>query len=197
MTATRTRMDRAERRDQLLDIGVRLLASRPLEELTIELLAEEAGVSRGLLYHYFGSLRDFQVAVVRTATADIYVRTAPADEGDAMSRLLSSLDAYVDYVSENLIGYRSMLRAAAGSDSEFAAIRADTQRALADRIFEDADALAEVGIEDTPATRQMARSWAALVEHAVLAWLDDPAGLERTDLLARLAAALGVLVSPQ
>lgn len=197
MTATRTRMDRAERREQLLGIGVRLLASRPLEELTIELLAEEAGVSRGLLYHYFGSLREFQVAVVRSAMADIYTRTAPVAEGDAMTRLLSSLDAYVDYVSESLIGYRSMLRAAAGGDPEFAEMRAETQRALADRIFDDVGALEEAGFADSPQNRLLARSWAALVEDAVLRWLADPAGLARENLLDRLALALGVLLTPQ
>ena len=32
-----------------------LLATRSLDELSIDLLAEEAGISRGLLYHYFGN----------------------------------------------------------------------------------------------------------------------------------------------
>ena len=45
----RTRLAPDERRSQLLDLGVRLLATRSLDELSIDLLAEEAGISRGML----------------------------------------------------------------------------------------------------------------------------------------------------
>ncbi|MDN5895962.1 MAG: TetR/AcrR family transcriptional regulator, partial [Nocardioides sp.] len=66
MTATpRVRMNPASRREQLLDLGVTLLATRSLDEISIEMLAEEAGISRGLLYHYFGNKQDFHEAVVR------------------------------------------------------------------------------------------------------------------------------------
>jgi AcrR family transcriptional regulator len=51
----RVRMSPDGRREQLLELGVRLLSTRSLDELSIETLAEEAGISRGLLYHYFGN----------------------------------------------------------------------------------------------------------------------------------------------
>ena len=45
MSATpRVRMSPARRREQLLDLGVTLLATRSLDELSIEILAEEAGI---------------------------------------------------------------------------------------------------------------------------------------------------------
>ena len=50
---TRTRLSPTERRAQLLDLGMVLLAERGLEDLSIDVLAEHAGISRGLLYHYF------------------------------------------------------------------------------------------------------------------------------------------------
>ena len=43
-TSTRTRLRPDQRRVQLLDLGVGLLATRSLDELTIDLLAEEAGI---------------------------------------------------------------------------------------------------------------------------------------------------------
>ena len=55
--APRTRLTPDQRRTQLIELGVSLLATRSLDELTIDVLAEEAGISRGLLYHYFGSRR--------------------------------------------------------------------------------------------------------------------------------------------
>ena len=65
--------------------GVRLLATRSLDELSIDLLAEEAGISRGLLYHYFGNKHAFHEAVVRRAADDLIAQTAPPAEGDRSS----------------------------------------------------------------------------------------------------------------
>ena len=77
----RTRLSPEERRTQLLDTGVRLLATRSLDELSIDTLAEEAGISRGLLYHYFGGKQGFYEAVVQHAADDLYARTAPPADG--------------------------------------------------------------------------------------------------------------------
>ena len=72
--STRTRLDPARRREQLLDLGVRLLGTRSLEDLSIDDLAEEAGVSRGLLYHYYGGKQEFREAVCRRAAGDLRPR---------------------------------------------------------------------------------------------------------------------------
>jgi AcrR family transcriptional regulator len=194
-STTRVRMSPAERRKQLLEIGVRLLGTRSLDDLSIELLADEAGISRGLLYHYFGNKQAFHVAVVRKAVEDVYEITAPPGSGDPLTQLQASLGAYLDYVVDNHAGYLSLVRAASGGNEELRQIHADAQRALSDRLFDKARALDESTIIDTPATRLLARAWAALVEDAVLAWVEDPAGLSREELLARLAGALVPLVS--
>lgn len=193
-TPSRVRMSPQQRRDQLLEIGVRLLRTHPLDELSIELLAEEAGISRGLLYHYFGNKQDFHVAVVRRAVQDIYAITAPQDLDDPMAQLEASLGAYLDYVVENHAGYVSLVRAAAGGNDELREIYQASRRALSDRVFERADGLHDLAAIDTPATRLLAEGWTALVESSVLAWIEDPAGLSRDELLARLAGALVALI---
>jgi len=199
MTATtgRVRMTPESRREQLLDLGTRLLATRTLDEISIELLAEEAGISRGLLYHYFGSLREFHVAVVRRAVEDIYAITAPRDIDDPLEQLMVSVGAYLDYVAENYTGYVSLIRAAAGGNEEIQAIYRDARRSLTDRIFEIAGPgqLAALGVVDSPATRMLLDAWAAMVESAVVTWVADPHGMTRGDLLTRLTKALpGLLV---
>src|SRR5690606_3488661 len=115
-TPSRTRLSPDERRTQLLDLGVRLLATTSLEELSIDVLAEEAGISRGLLYHYFGGKQGFYEAVVQRAADDLYAQTAPPADGDPLERLLGSITGYVDYVVANQTGYRSLVRAAAGGN---------------------------------------------------------------------------------
>src|SRR3954463_2196297 len=183
-TASRVRMSPDNRREQLLELGTRLLSTRTLEEISIELLAEEAGISRGLLYHYFGNKQDFHVAVVRRAVEDIYAITAPRDIDDPLEQLAVSLGAYVDYVSSNYTGYVSLLRAAAGGNEELRAIYQDARAALTDRIFEIAgpDHLAALGVVDSAATRLLVDGWAALVENVTVAWVQDPHGMVREDL---------------
>ncbi|HET7387334.1 MAG TPA: TetR/AcrR family transcriptional regulator [Nocardioidaceae bacterium] len=200
----RIRMTPHGRREQLLDLGVELLSTRSLDELSIETLAEEAGVSRGLLYHYFGSKRDFHRAVVQRAADDLIRVTAPASTGEPLERLTASLAAYVDYVQANYAGYISLVRGAAGGDEDLREIYEQARAALTDRIFDESsvepvettseDLLGALGPADTPAARLMARGWAALVEDVVLAWVRNDHGMGKQDLLARLAAALpGVL----
>src|SRR3954451_8943565 len=154
-TSGRTRMSPESRREQLLELGTQLLATRTLDEISIEVLAEEAGISRGLLYHYFGNKQEFHVAVVRRAVQDLFAITAPRDLEDPLEQLSVSLGAYVDYVSDNYTGYVSLIRAAAGSNEEIRAIYEDARRALTDRIFAIAgpEELAALGVVDSEATR--------------------------------------------
>ena len=202
MTATptgRVRMTPDDRRGQLLDLGVRLLSTRSVDELSIDVLAEEAGISRGLLYHYFGNKHDFHRAVVRKAADDLVAVTAPPAQGEPLDRLARSLEAYVDYVVANYAGYTSLVRAAAGGDETLREIYEEARGVLTDRIFE---ASAEQGgglldafaVADTPPARLMVRGWSAMVEDVVIAWVRDPQGVSKDALLAMLTAALpGVL----
>lgn len=191
-SAQRTRLTPEQRRSQLLDLGVRLLATRSLDELSIDLLAEEAGISRGLLYHYFGNKHDFHEAVVRRAADDLIEQTAPPAEGEPMVRLVSSLAAYVDYVVANHEGYLSLVKAAAGGNETLREIYEEAREALNGRVFRE-DAQGQI-LPDTPATRLVVRGWSAMTEELVLSWIADPSGLTREQLLDVLAASLPAIV---
>ena len=51
----RQRLTQDERRRQLLGIGLKMLTERPIQDVALDAVAEEAGISRGLLFHYFPS----------------------------------------------------------------------------------------------------------------------------------------------
>jgi AcrR family transcriptional regulator len=191
--ASRTRLSPEQRREQLLDLGVRLLATRSLDELSIDLLAEEAGISRGLLYHYFGNKHDFHLAVVRRAADDLIAQTAPPVDGEPAERLLVSMAAYVDYVVANHEGYLSLVKAAAGGDETLREIYEEARSALNGRVFRE-DPQGTI-VPDTPATRLAVRGWSAMVEELVLSWIDDDRGLTREQLIELLAASLPALVT--
>ena len=197
-------MRSGDRREQLLELGVRMLSTRSLDELSIEMLAEEAGISRGLLYHYFGNKQDFHRAVCRRAADELIEVTAPVQDGGPLERLAKSLDSYVDYVVANYAGYTSLVRGAAGGDEDLRDIYEEARSALTDRIFDVADSLSGqrgargvldlFTLADTPAVRLMVRGWSAMAEEVVISWVRDDCGVSKDELLAMLAAALpGVL----
>lgn len=188
----RIRLSPEQRRSQLLDLGVRLLATRSLDELSIDLLAEEAGISRGLLYHYFGNKHAFHEAVVRRAADDLIAQTAPPVDGEPLERLLTSVTAYLDYVEANYEGYLSLVKGAAGGNDTLRQIYEEARSALTDRIFRE-DAQGQI-LPDTALTRLVVRGWAAMTEELVLTWVQDPAGVTREELLAVIAASLPALV---
>ena len=53
------RMDVDERRQQLLERGAELFTSHPYDELSMNKIAAEVGISKALLYHYFPSKQAF------------------------------------------------------------------------------------------------------------------------------------------
>ena len=195
-TSGRVRMSPESRREQLLELGTQLLSTRTLDEISIEVLAEEAGISRGLLYHYFGNKQDFHVAVVRRAVEQLVAITAPRDIEDPLEQLAVSIGAYLDYVVENYTGSVSLVRAAAGGNEELRAIYDEGRRALTDRIFEvtGPEGLEALGLSDSAAMRLLVRGWSAMLEDVIINWVADPSGLSREDLLKRLAAMLPAII---
>jgi AcrR family transcriptional regulator len=186
MPTTRVRLSPDDRREQLLDLGIELLTTRSLDELSVDLLAEEAGISRGLLYHYFRNKQEFHRAVVRRATDQMLELTTPDPALDPLTRLSTGLAAYVDYVEANFEPFTSLVRGAAGGDRFLREIYQDARGAITGRIF---DSIGELGLSDSPATRLLVNGWAAMVEESVISWVQDPQ-VPKHELLRLLAAAL-------
>ena len=198
MSSTRIRMRPDSRREQLIELGVRLFATRSLADLSIETLAEEAGISRGLLYHSFGGKQEFHTAVVRRAADDLFAVTAPDGNGSALEQLEGSLARYVDYVVENYEGYVSLVRGAAGGHESLREIYEESREALTGRLFEGpvAEEARELGLVDTPAVRLVVRGWAALTDEVVQDWVRDHRGITREELLVILASSLPGILAP-
>lgn len=65
MPATRRRLSPDDRRAELLALGADVFGRRPYDDVRIDEIAERAGVSRALMYHYFPDKRAFFAAVVK------------------------------------------------------------------------------------------------------------------------------------
>ncbi|MET9117642.1 TetR/AcrR family transcriptional regulator [Streptomyces longwoodensis] len=191
----RRRLSTGERREQLLGVGARLFSESPYGDVWIEQVAEIAGVSRGLLYHYFPTKRDFFAAVVERESERMLAMTAPVPGVPVRAQLSAGLDAYLEYVRAHAHGYRAFHRADAAGDRT---VRRVYQRALAAQERQVLAALAadpEFGpaVEARPEARLAVRGWLAFTTAVSLEWLrgGDLTREQVRDLCAR--ALLGVL----
>ena len=80
MSAPRRRLSPDDRRSELLALGAEVFGQRPYDEVRIDEIAERAGVSRALMYHYFPDKRAFFAAVVRAEGERLFEATNTAPE---------------------------------------------------------------------------------------------------------------------
>lgn len=178
------------RRRQLIDLGVAMASERPLETITIEAVAEAAGVSKGLIFHYFESKADFHLQVVREQAQVMLDRTAPSDSvSDVLEVLHSSVAAYVDYVSDNGQGFIGVIRGAASADPDVREVADRTRAVMSERILERAP---ELGIERSPSIELAVGGWMAFVEETLVRWLAAPV-VSRDQLISIFVGALPLL----
>jgi AcrR family transcriptional regulator len=174
---------------QLLALGVGLFSERSYDDVAIDEIAARAGVSRGLLYHYFPSKRDFYVETVRWAAEQMQAEVEPEDETLApIDRLREGLDRYLGFVERHAQAYATVLRSGIGSDAEVLAIVEATRAGITSRLLEG------VGLATPrPHFRTAIRGWIGMVEGASLDWLDHR-DVRRADLVEVLAAALAAAI---
>ncbi|AYJ51328.1 TetR/AcrR family transcriptional regulator [Rhodococcus sp. P1Y] len=168
MTSPRKRLSPDARRAQLLDIGSKLFADRPYEEVWIEEVADLAGVSRGLMYHYFSSKRDFFSEIMKAESARILEITAPDTSLPVGEQVAAGLDAYIRYAVEHEHGVRAINRGAMLGDTEIQAILTAELEIQQQRILA---ALPEE-MRDDDVTRTALRGWVSFVRTVCVDWLD-------------------------
>ena len=190
-TAKRSRLSTDARREQLLAAGTELLGRRPYDEVSIEEIAAAAGVSKGLLYHYFPTKKDFVVVALRRGEDELGELTAP-DPGLAPAEQLdAALERFLDFVEEHAAAYMAIFRSRGGGDPEIGATL-DQNRQL--RLNALVDSLARweaapVTVERTPLLETALQGWIFFVEGAVLRWLER-GDVERDELRGLLRQAL-------
>ena len=70
------RLARAQRREDLLDAAVQLILGGGIEAISMETVAERAGVSRPLVYKHFASKNELLIGVYRREALTIYDEVA-------------------------------------------------------------------------------------------------------------------------
>ena len=178
-----------QRRAQILAAARRVLLADPHRELTVELVAAEAGVSPALLFHYFGSKKKFQYAVIEEAAAEVMLRTAPDPELPPDEQLRSGIRAFVRAVLEAPQLYRATLLMSAAGDPAVRALHSELRDVFSKWVIH---AVADRGTPVTPAVELACRGWQGYVEETLLTWIDNPtvSAEELVDLCERSLDAI-------
>jgi AcrR family transcriptional regulator len=99
----RTRLDPERRREQLLDAAESVFAGRDPLEVTFEQVADAAGVSRALVYNYFGDKLGLIAAVYlrRVLELDEELAATINGEGPADERVRHLIRAHLEFAARH------------------------------------------------------------------------------------------------
>lgn len=182
----RKRFSADARRRQLIAIGLTKLMETPIQDLSLDAIATEAGISRGLLFHYFPTKTDFYVACIAAAGRRILRTTAP-DEGDTGEvQVTTMLHRMVEQIDRRRAFYETLVHGV----PEIASVHESVREVTTDRV------MAALGLP--PAQRRVVRAWWAYVEDYSLTWSAVPQDRRTDDLDAAVAhcrAALDALLA--
>lgn len=180
----RKRLELDERRSQLLGLARRAFATKSYDEVSIDELSQAAGVSKGLLYHYFPSKRDLYVATVRAAAEQLWERTVPDPALPQREQLFRGVDGYLRYVEENAQAFVSLMQSGIGRDDEVHAIVDGVRQRFMDVTLE------RMGFSVVPPiARTLVRGWVGMVEATSVAWAEQHS-VPREEILRVLVKTL-------
>ncbi|MBA2812661.1 TetR/AcrR family transcriptional regulator [Streptomyces sp. KM273126] len=185
---TRTRgTDRSlARRAELIAIGRTLFADTSYDALSMDDIARQAHVAKGLIYYYFKSKRGYYLAIVEDSVADLVSFAASGLELPPQERVHRTLDGYLRYAENNQAAYRTIVSGGVGFDAQVHAIRDGVREAIVATIAEGA-----YGRHDIAALPRMGLlGWVCSVEGATLDWIAGP-DLSRDTMRELLVKTLG------
>ena len=168
----RVRLDVDERRAQLVDLGLAEFGVKTYDDVSIDHIATRAGISKGLLYHYFPTKKAYYVACIREAAARLLrrVNEVPLD-GNPLETMNARMDAYLDYVRARGPAYSHLMRSGTGMDREIGVIVDESRSALLAQITEGV-AIVLPGAKRTPLVKVALQGWVGMAEAASIAWVE-------------------------
>src|SRR5215207_9581860 len=96
-----SRLAPEQRRDQILDAANALFAERAYDEVSIEDIASAAGVTRGLVHHYFGGRKEVYIALLERLGAQREHELRPPVGRSARERLGDTVSRWLDWTDTN------------------------------------------------------------------------------------------------
>ena len=193
-SAKRLRLQRERRIERILTASQRLFSTQAYDAIAIEDLATAAGMSKGLLYHYFESKRDLYVATVAHVLAQMaHFTDLSPDLHAGLSQMLS--------LFEQSPGLATMvLRGGIGVDREVERLLAAYRQQQLQRLSQSLGYLGDVADMSTDAAGSQAlvvlglRGWLGLLDEVCLHWVQQP-DVTREQVVRFLEQSLQAIVA--
>jgi AcrR family transcriptional regulator len=180
------RLNPDERREQILRVAATHYAREDQDTVSIQAIAEDAGVARALVYHYFPGKDALLNAVLQREAEKLLAATAPIDGLSPRANLERSLGAYLDHFS-----------ASTGRLRDFHMPRSTTASLVADLVARNhavqvVRVLHHLGLDDVPAMRMAIAAWLGFVTEAARQAPIYPS-VPRTETIRRCMQALSAV----
>ncbi len=159
-------------------------------DVSIEEIAREAGVSKGLLYHYFPTKNDFFLAVLARSQAELDEQFSRDRELSAVEQFDQNLDGFLRFVDDHAAGYVAVANAR-GREPRVQKMVEQRRRRRVDELVALAAVLAGVSRAEvrTPLLVAGIEGWLGYSDAVILRWLRDRE-LTRDEVHALLSAVL-------
>jgi AcrR family transcriptional regulator len=194
--SVRSRLDPAERRGLLLDAAADLFTTRPYAAVSMADVARSAGVSKPLVFRYFGDKRSLFLAALHRVVDQLRLASEVDPGLPASERFRGALHGYLDVIERYPQALSSFDDGEMGRDPEVRALVDGINEQVTERV------VARLGVDDPSARlRHAVRTWLVFVRTSTVEWLQrDEVGREQLVELqivtfrAAVAEALGLEV---
>jgi len=155
-------------RERLLQAAYAFIAERPFDSVTVDEIADAAGVAHGLLFHYFGSKQGLYLEIMRDAAEQlekIHLEEHPPGV-TPQEKLATFLRRHMDFIRQWPTAYAVYSRGALSGEV----------REIWEQSKQRALRIVLQYFEIPQPTRRhlaLARAWLALFDELVLAWLQE------------------------
>lgn len=172
----RRRLSADDRRRQLVGIGLSRIVDTPIQDLSLDAVAVEAGISRGLLFHYFPTKTDFYLACIAAAGRRILRTTAPSPSDPGPAQVRSILTAMIEQIDRRRAFYLTLVHGSGVADPRVGEVYDSVRSVSTDRVM--------TALSLGPSSRAVVHAWWAYVEDRALSWSAVPVPERNETLLA-------------
>jgi AcrR family transcriptional regulator len=159
------RLPADRRREQLLDVALKLFASRGFNATTMDDIAEAAGVTKPLLYQHFRSKRALYMELTSTVADDLLeaIGKAAAEAEGPRQQVEKGLAAYLHAMVKRADAYNLLFGNVVTNDMELSRAVRQVKSTIAETI----ESLIDAGLEEDH-RRMLAHAIVGMVEGASL-----------------------------
>jgi len=186
---------RAEREEQIVHFAVDEFATSGYAGASVAAIAARAGISKPLIYQYFGSKDGLYLACLHSVAGALLDRLEAAERNvdDSVASRIYALQAVFEALEPQRDAWRLLYDTSMPATGETAAAAAEyRERTVAIAASGSSRFLRARGIRSRLDASALTAVWMGIVDSAVVWWLDHPgeSAAQMTERCQRLIAAV-------